>query len=106
MKKILVLLFLSFSFTAIAQAEASKLDDILATKTLRVCITSDNKPYSFLKDDGTYEGIDIAMAKSLATSLDARVKFVPTSWKNLMDDFLDDDYDIAMEGISISRARQ
>ena len=45
------------------------LDEILARHTLRVCTTGDYKPYSFLKADGTFEGIDIDMADSLAKSL-------------------------------------
>ena len=33
--------------------------------------TGDYKPYTFLKEDGSYEGIDIDMAESLAKSLGA-----------------------------------
>lgn len=106
MKKLRILLFLGFGLTTAMQAEASTLDNVLDAKTLRVCTTGDYKPYSFLKNDGTYEGIDISMAHSLAKSLDAKVEFVSTSWKKLMDDFLDDKCDIAMGGISISLARQ
>ncbi|WP_297323431.1 transporter substrate-binding domain-containing protein [uncultured Bartonella sp.] len=106
MKKILAAIFLSYSLTTVVAADASKLDDVLETKTLRVCTTGDYKPYSFLKTNGSYEGIDIAMAQSLGRSLDAKVEFVPTSWKNLLDDFLNDNCDIAMGGISISLARQ
>ena len=106
MKKTLMMLFLGCSFLTLTHADASKLNDVLDIKTLRVCTTGDYKPYSFLKTDGTYEGIDISMAHSLAKSLGAEVEFVQTSWKTLMADFLDDKCDIAMGGISISLARQ
>ena len=42
----------------------SRLDEVLARHTLRVCTTGDYKPYSFLKPDGQFEGIDIDLAGS------------------------------------------
>jgi cyclohexadienyl dehydratase len=39
----------------------SRLDEILSRGTLRACTTGDYKPYSFLKGDGQFEGIDIDM---------------------------------------------
>lgn len=85
---------------------SSHLDKILESKTLRVCTTGDYKPYTFLKEDGDYIGIDVDMARSLAASLDAKIVFVPTSWKELMPDFLAGKCDVAMGGISISLERQ
>lgn len=85
---------------------ASALDRVMERKILRVCTTGDYKPYTYLQEDGSYTGIDIDMAHSLAKSLDAEVKFVPTTWKNLVADFLVGKCDIAMGGISISLKRQ
>ena len=56
-------------------------DKVLQQKTTEVCTTGDYKPYTFLKEDGSYEGIDIDMAESLAKSLGAKVKWVKTGWK-------------------------
>ncbi|WP_439862889.1 transporter substrate-binding domain-containing protein [Pseudomonas antarctica] len=84
----------------------SRLDDVQQRGTLNVCTTGDYKPYSSLRADGSYEGIDIAMAESLAKSLNARIRWVPTTWKTLMPDFLAQRCDIAVGGISVSLERQ
>lgn len=71
------------SLANVAQADtaASRLDDVIARGTLTVCTTGDYKPYTSLRSDGGYEGIDIAMAESLAKSLNAKINWVPTTWK-------------------------
>lgn len=46
------------------------------------------------------------MAQRLAESLGAKLVVVPASWPNLMRDFADDRFDIAMSGISINLERQ
>ncbi|SPB14195.1 prephenate dehydratase [Caballeronia novacaledonica] len=83
----------------------SRLDDILARHTLRVCTTGDYKPYSFLRPDGQFEGIDIDLAESLAKSLGAKAEYVKTSWSNLMNDFVAK-CDIAVGGVSTTLERQ
>jgi len=84
---------------------ASRLDEILARHTLRVCTTGDYKPYSFLRPDGQFEGIDIDLAESLSKSLGAKAEYVKTSWSNLMNDFVAK-CDIAVGGVSTTLERQ
>ena len=86
-------------------AAPSRLDDILARHTLRVCTTGDYKPYSFLRPDGQFEGIDIDLAESLSKSLGAKAEYVKTSWSNLMNDFVAK-CDIAVGGVSTTLERQ
>jgi cyclohexadienyl dehydratase len=88
-----------------ASAPSSRLDEILARGTLRICTTGDYKPYSFLKPDSQFEGIDIDMAQSLAQSMNVKAEFVKTSWSNLMNDFVAK-CDIAVGGVSTSLERQ
>ena len=90
---------------ATAGAPHSRLDDVLSRGTLRVCTTGDYKPYSFRKPDGSFEGIDIDMAESLAKSLGVKVEYVKTTWANLMSDFLAK-CDVAVGGVSTSLERQ
>lgn len=90
---------------AAGSSAASRLDTITARGTLRVCTTGDYKPYSFLKPDGAFEGIDIDMADSLAKSLGAKPEFVKTTWSNLMKDFISK-CDIAVGGVSTTLERQ
>ncbi|AHF76115.1 Cyclohexadienyl dehydratase [Sodalis praecaptivus] len=98
-------LLLSISISGGGWAQ-SRLDRILQQGVLKVCTTGDYRPYSFLRADGRYEGIDIAMAQSLADSLPARIQWVPTTWKSLMRDFSARDCDIAVGGVSVTLDRQ
>ncbi|KTC25716.1 ArtI protein [Pseudomonas marginalis ICMP 9505] len=107
MKAALALCLLaSLATNALADTAPSRLDEVLQRGTLNVCTTGDYTPYSALRADGTYEGIDIAMAESLAKSLNASIHWVPTTWKSLMPDFLAQRCDIAVGGISVSLERQ
>ncbi|WP_261642185.1 transporter substrate-binding domain-containing protein [Erwinia mallotivora] len=103
MKRGFILLLLLAAGSVSAQ---SHLDRVLQSKVLTVCTTGDYRPYSLLRPDGDYEGLDITMARSLAKSLDAQIKWVPTTWKTLMQDFLAKQCDIAVGGISVTLKRQ
>jgi cyclohexadienyl dehydratase len=83
----------------------SRLDQILATNTLRVGTTGDYAPFSFRKGD-SYQGIDIDLAKNLAKSLGVELILIETSWPTLMEDFNLGKFDIGMSGISINLQRQ
>ncbi|MGF6153471.1 transporter substrate-binding domain-containing protein [Pseudomonas fluorescens] len=104
--RLLLCSLLTFSVQAFAQNAPSHLDQVIERGHLKVCTTGDYKPYTYLRAEGGYEGIDIAMAQSLAKSLNVDVQWVPTTWKNLMTDFLADRCDIGMGGISVSLERQ
>ena len=84
----------------------SHLDRAMQSKTLVVCTTGDYKPYTYLRADGGYEGIDISLVQSLAKSLGAEVKWVPTTWKTLTPDFIGKQCDIALGGVSVTLKRQ
>lgn len=45
------------------------------------------------------------MARDLAAMLGVRLRFVPTVWVELLDDFLADKFDIAMGGVTVTAAR-
>jgi cyclohexadienyl dehydratase len=98
-------LIVGFSNLALAQEPTSHLDKVLQTGELAVCTTGDYKPYTFLREDGEYEGIDIELARSLAQSLGVKVRWVPTTWKTLMPDTLAK-CDIGVGGISVTLERQ
>lgn len=108
MKKVLFSLALLFALPVFAQADttSSHLERVLQKGSLNVCTTGDYKPYTFLKENGEYEGIDIAMAQSLAASLDVKVNWVPVTWKSLPDEMSAGHCDIAMGGISVTLKRQ
>ena len=84
----------------------SALDRVRETGELRVCLTGDYKPFSYLRPDGQFEGIDVDIAQSLAGSMKAKPRFVKTSWSTLLADFTSGMCDIAMGGISVTLDRQ
>jgi len=85
--------------------QSPMLDRIREGGVLRVGTTGDYTPFSLLRRDGTYEGADIGMAHDLAQRLGVRIKFVPTVWVRLLDDFLAEKFEIAMGGVTITEAR-
>ncbi|WP_170928942.1 MULTISPECIES: transporter substrate-binding domain-containing protein [unclassified Pseudomonas] len=97
---------LAIAGAAQAQAPASHLDTIQQQGQLRVCTTGDYKPYTFKRPDGGFEGIDIAMAQTLADSLGVKVEWVQTTWKTLMPDMQAGKCDIGVGGISVTLERQ
>ncbi len=84
----------------------SRLEQILQTRVLRVGTTGDYAPFSFAADGDKLAGADIDLARDLAESLGVEVRWISTSWPNLMDDLLLGRYDIAMSGVSRTLARQ
>lgn len=105
MPRWLAALLLSVAATP-ATAADSHLDTVVRAGTLRVCTTGDYLPYSHLRQDGRYEGIDIELAQSLAASLGVRVEWVATRWPTLLPDLLAARCDLAVGGISVSLPRQ
>lgn len=96
------LLLAIHSSWVIKQAEAGgRLDSIIGAKVLRVGTPGDYRPFSMLdKEKGMYEGHDIDLAKLIASEMGVEVKFIPTTWSNLMKDYAEDKYDIAVGGIT------
>lgn len=91
---------------ALAQAPSgSRLDDIMKSGRLRVCTPGDYKPFSYLRPDGGYEGLDIDLVQSAAKALGAEVVMVRAPWPSLMKDFLEK-CDLAVGGISVTTDRQ
>ncbi|MCP3674162.1 MAG: transporter substrate-binding domain-containing protein, partial [Gammaproteobacteria bacterium] len=104
---LLFFLFLQLSIcNPLAQSnQITILDKVVNSKILRVGTTGDYKPFTYL-NDSKYEGVDIELAKNLAKTLGAEVKYVKTSWPTLMKDLEANKFDIAMGGISKKLQRQ
>lgn len=98
----------SLSAHAQSSAAPSRLDAVLKAGTLRACATGDYKPYTYLRPDGQFEGIDVDLVQSLAKSLGVKAEFVHTTWKGMMDDFTAGKCDVAVGGVTVTldRARK
>lgn len=86
----------------------STLDQIIEKGILRVGTTGDFMPFSYQSDPNSseYFGIDIELAKDLASSLGVKLKIVKTSWPKLMSDLHANEFDICMSGVTIKLDRQ
>ncbi len=103
---IIFLVAIGFFSCRSAVISTNHLDRVLASKTLRVGTTGDYRPFTYLDQHDRYVGIDIDMAHDLASSLEAKVTFVPTTWSTLVQDLEAGKFDIAMGGISKRLIRQ
>jgi cyclohexadienyl dehydratase len=105
---LLALALLSTSALAqpVSSAPESTLDAVTKSGVLRACTPGDYRPFSFLRGDGGYEGIDVDLAQSLAAAMGAKLQIVKTSWANLLGDFTAGKCDVAIGGISVSLERQ
>ena len=108
MLRIAIGLLTALLFACSAQAQqASRLDEIIKRGTLRVGMTGDYRPFTYLdKTSSTFTGFDVDMAQALGKALGVKVEFVQTAWPQLMKDFEADNFDIAMGGVSITLERQ
>ena len=99
-------LALTFSLSAKAQDSApSRLDTVQKQARLRVCSPGDYKPFSLMRPDGSFEGLDIDLVRAAAKALGAEVEWVKTGWPTLMKDFTER-CDVAVGGISVTLERQ
>ncbi|WP_282791550.1 transporter substrate-binding domain-containing protein [Streptomyces sp. CC224B] len=87
------------------RARSTLLDSVPRKGVLRVCTTGDYRPFTHREAGGGHRGIDVDMARDLAKSLDAEPRFVPTTWKEIVDDVADRRCDIAVGGISVTLPR-
>jgi cyclohexadienyl dehydratase len=99
------LFFLAASPTQAQQP--SRLDEIMRRGSLRVGMTGDYLPFTYLdKETKKFRGFDVDMAEALGKALGVKVEFVQTAWPQLTKDFDADNFDIAMGGVSITLDRQ
>ena len=84
----------------------SRLDVILERGHILVGMTGDYRPFSYLREDGAFEGLDVEAARSLGRALGVDVRFVKTSWPTLVQGIVKGRYDIAMSGVTRTLERQ
>ncbi|UNK19183.1 transporter substrate-binding domain-containing protein [Paenibacillus sp. N3/727] len=85
----------------------SQLDKIIDKGYIRVGMTGDYKPFTYLNPKtNKYEGYDVDAAIELGKDLGVEVRFVNTTWSTMMKDLQDDKFDIAVGGVTRNTARQ
>ncbi len=87
------------------QTPTPTLQRMAVTGVLRVGVTGDYPPFSVESGD-RLSGADVDLARQLAVNLHAQPVFIRTSWRSLLDDLRQGDFDVAMSGISVTPERQ
>jgi cyclohexadienyl dehydratase len=88
-------------------AADSQLDEIIDRGYIRVGMTGDYKPFTYLNPEtNEYEGYDVDAAKELGKDLGVEVRFVATTWPDMMKDLQADKFDIVVGGVTRNTARQ
>ncbi|MCK1993786.1 transporter substrate-binding domain-containing protein [Peribacillus muralis] len=86
---------------------ASQLDEIIDKGYIRVGMTGDYKPFTYLNPEtNEYEGYDVDAAKELGKELGVKVEFVATTWPTMIKDLKADKFDVAVGGVTRNTARQ
>ncbi|MFF2500984.1 transporter substrate-binding domain-containing protein [Peribacillus sp. NPDC058075] len=89
------------------KVDSSQLDEIIKRGYIRVGMTGDYKPFTYLNPEtNEYEGFDVDAAEELGKDLGVEVKFVATTWPAMMKDLHADKFDIAVGGVTRNTARQ
>ena len=69
------------AIAGVAQAQTA-LDDVMKAKAIKIAIPTDFPPYGFVGTDLQPQGLDVDMAKYIATKLGAKVELVPVTSAN------------------------
>lgn len=77
----------------------------MKVQKLRVGTTGDYRPFTYI-ENGEYTGYDIEVARLITKELGVDIEFIPTTWKTLSDDLINNKFDIAMGGITKTTKRQ
>jgi cyclohexadienyl dehydratase len=93
------------SFAVAQEVPASRLDAVQKAGRLRVCTPGDYRPFSVVKNEGGFEGLDVDLVQAAAKSLGVEAEVVKSSWPTLMKDF-QEKCDVAVGGISVTLDRQ
>ena len=75
------------------------LDVVARSGVLRVGSPLDYAPFAWTCG-GAAVGSDVDLARGLANELSAELRFVPTTWAALVDDFLGGSFDMAVGGVT------
>ncbi len=101
-----LLLGLLIALLPLPAGAGATFDAVRAAGELRIGLTGDYRPFSaYDAASGKFSGLDVDLGRSLAASLGLEPRFVKTSWPTLSADLQAGRFDIAMGGISVTRAR-
>ena len=109
MKRLMFVLLLvsCLLISSLTYADEGNILTIKKRGYIKVGTTGDYAPQSWLNPTtGLYEGFDVELTEDLAKALGVEIQYVPTSWPSLLKDTLENKFDLAICGITITQARK
>ncbi|MCR4736383.1 MAG: cysteine ABC transporter substrate-binding protein [Treponema sp.] len=76
-KILLAGLLVLVAFPLSAKPKFRTVEQIRKSKTIKIAVFSDKKPFGYVDEYGEYQGYDVYFAKRIAEDLGVKVKFVP-----------------------------
>ena len=105
--QVLTILFLALMVQITPSIASERSERILASGSIKVCIWTDYFTISYRNPrTGVLQGIDIDMAQALAKHIGVEVKFVESSFSQLVANLNNQNCDIAMHGVGIRESRR
>lgn len=87
-------------------AYAGHLEDVRASKTLRVCLWPDQSSVSFRQPEtGRISGLEADLARELARDLGAQAVFVDSSFAKFADHLIQNRCDVALSSVGLASVR-
>lgn len=65
------------AFSAFAKPKFRTVEQIKKSKTIKIAVFSDKKPFGYVDEYGKYQGYDVYFAERIAKDLGVKVKYVP-----------------------------
>ncbi|WP_246782402.1 transporter substrate-binding domain-containing protein [Wohlfahrtiimonas chitiniclastica] len=96
---------LSIALAMASVTTARPLSEIKESGTLKVGVPGDYAPLAFYDETKTLVGFDIDLINDYAKKNNLRIEFMPTSWPTVSQDLKNNQFDIAVGGITYTDKR-
>ena len=100
-----LILVLSLSVGALADAKARNLDEIKESGKLVIGVFSDKKPFGYVDEYGEYQGYDVYLARRLAEDLGVELELVSVDAPNRVEYLTSAKVDIILANFTVTPER-
>ena len=91
--------------TALADAQARTLDEIVESGKLTIGVFSDKKPFGYVDENGEYQGYDVYLARRLAEDLGVELELVSVDAPNRVEYLTSAKVDIILANFTVTAER-
>lgn len=104
--KVTAVVALLFSFSALsAKPKFRTVEQIKKSKTIKVAVFSDKKPFGYVDEYGKYQGYDVYFAQRIAKDLGVKIKYVPVEAAARVEVLETGKVDITLANFTVTPAR-